>query len=110
MISYQFTNITKRFLQCIDVSNAAGIDKISGRFLKDGANILAKPIGKICNISISSGFFSSDCKIAKLKALYKKRSKTDHENFRPTSFLPLISKVIERIPSIQSGRYFFTRK
>ena len=84
-------------LQFIDISKAAGIDKISGRFLKDGANILAKPIAKICNISISSGLFPSDCKIAKLKPLYKKGSKTNPENFRPISLLPLISRVIERI-------------
>ena len=30
-------------LLCIDILKAAGIDKISGRFLKDSANILAKP-------------------------------------------------------------------
>ena len=72
-------------MQFIDISKAAGIDKISGRFLKDGANILAKPIAKICNISISSGLFPSDCKIAKLKPLYKKGSKTNPENFRPIS-------------------------
>ena len=80
-------------LQFIDISKPAGIDKISGKFLKDGADILAK----ICNISISSGLFPSDCKIAKLKPLYKKGSKTNPENFRPISLLPLISKVIERI-------------
>ena len=74
-------------LQCIDISKAAGIDKISGRFLKGGSNILAKPIVKICNISISSGLSPSDCKIAK----------TNPKNFRPISLLPLISKVIERI-------------
>ena len=62
-----------KVLQFIDISKAAGIHKISGRFLKDGANILAKPIGKTCNISISSGLSPSDCKIAKLKPLYKKR-------------------------------------
>ena len=65
--------------------------------LKDGANILTKPAAKICNICISSGLFPSDCKIAKLKPLYKKGSKTNPENFRPISLLPLISKVIERI-------------
>ena len=86
-----------KVLQFIDISKAAGIDKISGRFLKDGANILAKPIAKICNISISPGLFPSDCKIAKLKPLYKKGSKTNPENFRPISLLPLISKVIEKI-------------
>ena len=80
-------------LQFIDISKPAGIDKISGKLLKDGADILAK----ICNIFISSGLFPSDCKIAKLKPLYIKGSKTNPENFRPISLLPLISKVIERI-------------
>ena len=62
-------------LQFIDISKAAEIDKISGTFLKNGANILAKPIANIYNISISSGLFLSDCKIAKLKPLYKKAFK-----------------------------------
>ena len=84
-------------LQFIEISKAAGIDKFSRRFLKDGANILAKPIAKRCNMSISSGFFPSDCKIAKLKPLYKKRCKTNRKYFRPISMLPLISKVIEII-------------
>ena len=70
---------------------------VSGRFLKDGANNLAKAIAKICNISILPGIFPSDWKVVKLKPLYKKGSKTDPENFRPISLLPLISKVIERI-------------
>ena len=84
-------------LQCIYISKAAGIDKISGRFLKDGVNILAKLIAEICSISISSGFFPSDCKIVKLKPLYKTCLKPIHENFRSISLLPLTSKVIERI-------------
>ena len=56
-----------------------------------------KTYSKNMYISISSGLFPSDCKIAKLKPLYKKGSKTNPENFRPISLLPLISKVIERI-------------
>ena len=35
-----------KVLQFIDISKAAGIDKISGRFLKDNANILAKSYSK----------------------------------------------------------------
>ena len=61
--------------KCIDISKAIEIDKISGRFLKNGANILAKPIAEICNTSIFSGLFPSYCKIAKLKFLYKKGPK-----------------------------------
>ena len=74
---------------------------VSGRFLKNGANILAKPIAKICNISILSGLFPSDCKIAKLKPLYKKGSKTNPENFRPIL-------VIERIVYDQEDNFYST--
>ena len=81
-------------LQRIGISKAAGIDKISGRFSKDSANFLAKPIAKRCNTSISSGIFPSDWEIAKLKSLYKKGSKTSPENSRPISLLPLTSTVI----------------
>ena len=35
----------------IESSKAAGVDKLSGRFLKDGANILAKTICAFCNFS-----------------------------------------------------------
>ena len=41
--------------------------------------------------------FPLDCKIAKLKPLYKKGSKTDPKNYLPVSLLPLVSKVIEKV-------------
>ena len=50
-------------LLCIDILKAAGIDKISGRFLKDSANILAKPLPKVCNISIFQGFSQMTAKL-----------------------------------------------
>ena len=36
-------------MQDIKSSKAAGVDKLSGKFLKDGANILAKPAIYITN-------------------------------------------------------------
>ena len=53
-------------------SNNFGIDDLSGIFLKDGENLLTAPITQLCNLSISSGIFPDACKIAKLKALFKK--------------------------------------
>ena len=67
-------------LQFIDISKAAVIDKISGRFLKGGANILVKPIAKIFNISISSGLFPSNCKIA-VKSILQKRIQNQSGKF-----------------------------
>ena len=41
--------------------------------------------------------FPTDCKIAKLKPLFKKGSKTAPKNYRPISLLPLILKIIEKL-------------
>ena len=40
--------------------------------------------------------FPLDCKIAKLKPLCKKGSKTDPKNYSPVSLLPLVLKVTEK--------------
>ena len=64
-------------LKNVEVTKAAGIDQISRKILKDGARILAKPISELCNLSMALGSFPDACKIAKVKPLFKKRSKTD---------------------------------
>ena len=86
-------------------SKASGIDNISAKFLKDGASILSKPVADLCNLSILSSSFPDGCKIAKLKLLYKKGLKTDHQNYRPISLLPLISKIIEKVILDQTQEY-----
>ena len=90
---YITENITKKLLCCLDVSKAPGIDEIPSRFLKDGAEILAKPISDIINLSIKLSNFPDKCKIAKLIPLFKKGSKTDPKNYRPISLLPLLSNI-----------------
>ena len=72
-------------LQCLSTDKAAGIDNISSIFLKDGASILKRPICQICNLSIKLSQFPTQCKIAKVKPLFKKGSKTDPKNYRPVS-------------------------
>ena len=61
-----------KLLKNIEISKAASIDNLPGRILKDGAVILAKPVTKICNLSIKSRIFSDPCKLAKLKPIFKK--------------------------------------
>ena len=92
-------------LQTMDPNKAAGIDEISGKFLKDGSEILAKPISQICNLSIKKSKFPSQCKIAKVTPLFKKGSKTDPKNYRPISLLPIISKVIEKVVHEQTEHF-----
>ena len=56
----------------MDENKAAGLDNLSGKFLKDGAIILAKPLSQISNLFIKYSTFPNDCKIAKLKPLFKR--------------------------------------
>ena len=76
-------------LKSTQVSKAAGLDHLSGHFLRDGAKFLAKPI--------NSEKFPDLCKVVKLKPLYKKGSLTQPFNYRPIFLLTLISKVIDNI-------------
>ena len=47
----------------MNIGKAAGKDNISVKFLKDGANILAKPISELCNFPIKCPLFPTDCQI-----------------------------------------------
>ena len=101
------TSLKKRLsiLKGLNSFKAVGIDNLSGKFLKDGAHVLARPISQLCNLSIKLNSFPRSCKIAKVKPLFKKGSKTDFQNYRPISLLPLLSKIIERIFHDQTGAF-----
>ena len=86
-----------KILKNVEVNEAAGIDNISGRFLKDSADILAISVTQICNLFIKLSHFPHDCKLAKLQPVYKKGYKTDPKNYRLISLLPIVSKIIEKI-------------
>ena len=92
-------------MENIEISKASGIDKLPGRFLKDGAKILSKPISEIYNLSISHGIFPNACKVGKLKPISTKGKKVDPSNYRPISLLPLISKIIEKVVLDQTNKF-----
>ena len=94
-----------KLLQQIDPSKAVGLDNLGGRFLKDGASKHSHPITQLINLSIATSVFPDQCKIAKLKPLYKKSSALEPKNYRPISLLPLISKLFEKIIHIQTQNY-----
>ena len=95
----------KKILACLDSSKAPGLDEISSKFLKDGAEVLALPLCNLVNLSIKQSLFPDQCKIAKLKPLFKKGSKSDPKNYRPISLLPVVSKIIEKTIQIQTQEH-----
>ena len=80
-----------KLLQQIDPSKAVGLDNLGGRFLKDGASELSHPITQLINLSIATSAFPDQCKIAKLKPIYKKSSALDPKNYRPILLLTYLN-------------------
>ena len=76
----------KKILACLDASKNPGLDRICN----------------LINLSIKQSLFPDQCKIAKLKPLFKKGSKSDPKNYRPISLLPVVSKIIEKTIQIQT--------
>ena len=64
----------------------------------------------MCNLSIKWGSFPNSCKIAKLKFLFKKGSKSNPSNYKPISLLPLIYKVIESLSVNKKVVFYLTMK
>ena len=94
---FKFSNVSqedvKKILPSLDTSK---IDQIPAKFLRDGAELLALPLGNIMNLSIKFSTFPEECKIAKLKPIFKKGERIHPKNYRPISILPLVSKIIEK--------------
>ena len=51
----------------------------------------------IINLSIRCGYFPDEWKISKVLPLYKEDIKSDPNNYRPISILPVVSKIIEKV-------------
>ena len=96
-------------MKSVEVTKAAENDQISGKCLRNGAQILAKPISDLCNLSMALLNFADACKIAKVKPLFKKSSKTDPSNYRPTS-LPLLSKIFQKVVLNQTEEFLSLNK
>ena len=103
------TRYISDLLKNCDTNKVAGIDDLSGKFLKDGADILIISIIQRCNFSIKFSHFPKDCKVAKLKPIYEKSTKTDPKNFKQISLLPIVSKIIE-INKARSNYKLFDRE
>ena len=81
----------------LDTKKSSGHDGFTAKFLKICLPIIEQPLTDIFNLSISSGEYPQNFKIAKCIPIYKKGKKTDPNNYRPISILTCINKVYEKL-------------
>ena len=88
-----------RIVRNLNNTEAIGKDGISTEVLKKGINVLANPIARICNLSLSTGIFPDIFKEAIVHLVFKGSGKNPREpvSYRPISILPSLSKILEKV-------------
>ena len=79
---------------------------IPTKILKENSEVFARYFHKNINFCIENSIFPSDLKVADVIPVFKKKSKTSKDNYRPISILPNISKIYERCLYNQLQTYF----
>ena len=74
-----------------------GYDEVSFDAIRSCFGELLTPLLFIFNMSIETGIFPENLKVAKVTPIYKAGEKTDLGKNRPISVLPCFSKILERI-------------
>ena len=93
-LHFEFSETSEKILNTLkglNLSKAAGIDNLSGKFLKDHTDILARPI----NLSVKINSFPRCCQIAKVKPLFKKGSKLTLKSTTPFHYSPSYQKFLK---------------
>ena len=101
--NYSFTlnethcGVVHRLVSSLRVDKATGLDGISARLLKEACPEIVPSLTHIINLFIRCGYFPDEWKISKVLPLYKEDIKSDPNNYRPISILPVVSKIIEKV-------------
>lgn len=91
-------------------SKATGLDKISAKMLRLCPDLIAESLCAIFNRSINTGIFPDEWKCSKVIPLHKKGDRSDLDNYRPISIIPVVAKVFERIIYNQVYKFLIDTK
>ena len=77
--------------------SSAGWDSIDCKVVKQTYKSFILPLTHIMNLSLSTGIFPLELKVARVIPIFKSGETNVFTNYRPVSVLPLFSKVLERL-------------
>jgi len=73
----------------------ARYDDIPESLVKQCMQLIKGPLTHIYNVSLRSGVFPDQWKLAKVKPLYKMGNGYDIQNYRPISIISVFAKLLE---------------
>ena len=80
----------------VDVTKSTGPDNIAGRMIKSTACSITSAVTALFNQTIRQGKIPNDWKTVCITPVPKASDRTQVENYRPISILPILSKLLER--------------
>ena len=83
-------------LRLLKRSKATDPDNLPPGMLKDCSNELSGPLCYLINLTMINGIIPNEWKLAKVIPIFKYGDRTDPNNYRPISKLPILSKILER--------------
>ena len=98
-------DVVFNLLRNIDEKKATGLDMIPSKLLKMAARIVTPSLTAIFTKSIITGIYPTEWKMARVTPVLKKGEKSDLNNYRPISVIPVVSKVFEKIVYDQLYQY-----
>ena len=104
-LKFVTTTDVYKLLRKLQKKKAGGTDDLPPRFLKDIAPCLAEPLSYLINITFKTGIIPDDWKTGKITPVFKSGSKSNMDNYRPISVLPVCSKIFEQCLCKQITEY-----
>ena len=89
--------VVHRLVSSLRVDKATGLDGSSARLLKEACPDIRPSLTHIINLSIRCRCFPDEGKISKVLPLNKEDIESDPNKYRPISFLPVVSKIMEKV-------------
>ena len=84
-------------LEKLKVDKSPGGDNIHPKLLYELRGVLAEPIAKLYNYSLSTGMIPTDWKEATVIALFKKGNRSEPGNYRPVCLTSIVCKILSQL-------------
>ena len=81
------------------------MDAIPAKIIKENCDIFSYKLLNDFNLSVTSGIYPNNLKLADITPAFKKGDRFNEENYRPVSILSALSKIFERLLYYQINNY-----